>query len=220
MPLTPVEREMAGGRLAALAGDVRLALRVRPTGCDTCADTRALLQELAALSPRLTLEVAEAGPDGGDCPAIDVLGLDHGGPVDYGVRLVGAPLEFELTSLLDAILTVGSREPSLSAESLARLAALDRPVHVQVFSTPTCRYCPAAVSLAHRIALASPFVTATANSVIEFPDLIRRYRVTGVPKIVVGEGVELLGAQPEAVFVDAVVTAGAARATPSETARP
>jgi predicted DsbA family dithiol-disulfide isomerase len=41
--------------------------------------------------------------------------------------------------------------------------------------------------------------------VIEFPDLIRRYRVTGVPKIVVDEGTELLGAQPEAAFVDAIV---------------
>ena len=215
MPLTPVEREMAAGRLATLAGDVRLALRVRPAGCDTCAETQALLQELAALSTRLSLEVADAGPEGGDCPAIDVLGLDHGGPVDYGVRLVGAPLEFELTSLLDAILTVGSGESRLSAASLARLATLDRPVHVRVFSTPTCRYCPTAVALAHRVALASPLVTATAYSVIEFPDLIRRYRVTGVPKIVVGDGVELLGAQPEEVFVDAVVAVGSAHIAPS-----
>jgi glutaredoxin-like protein len=218
MPLTPVERDIAASRLATLAGDVRLSLRVRPTGCDTCADTRALLQDLATLSPRLTLDVAEAGADPGHCPAIDVLGLDHGGPVDYGVRLVGAPLEFELTSLLDAIDTVASRDPRLSADTLGRLATLDRPVHVQVFSTPTCRYCPTAVSLAHRVALASPFVTATAYSVIEFPELIRRYRVTGVPKIVVADRVELLGAQPEAAFVDAVVAAGAPGAAPSPTA--
>jgi predicted DsbA family dithiol-disulfide isomerase len=43
--------------------------------------------------------------------------------------------------------------------------------------------------------------------VIEFPDLIRRYRVTGVPKIVVDEGIELLGAQPETTFVDAILRA-------------
>jgi glutaredoxin len=89
--------------------------------------------------------------------------------------------------------------------SRARLGALDRPVHVQVFSTPTCVYCPRAVALAHRLALASPLVTATAWSVIEFPDLIRRYKVTGVPKIVVDTGVELLGAQPETAFVDAIL---------------
>ena len=74
-----------------------------------------------------------------------------------------------------------------------------------MFSTPTCVYCPRAVALAHRLAAASPLVSATAYSVIEFPDLIRRYRVTGVPKIVVDTGVELLGAQPEAAMVDAVL---------------
>jgi predicted DsbA family dithiol-disulfide isomerase len=61
--------------------------------------------------------------------------------------------------------------------------------------------------LAHRIAFESPHVTATAVSVIEFPDLIRRYRVTGVPKIVINERVSLLGPQPEDVFVDAVLDA-------------
>ena len=71
---------------------------------------------------------------------------------------------------------------------MARLATLTRPVHIQVFSTPTCVYCPRAVALAHRLAVASPLISATAYSVIEFPDLIRRHRVTGVPKIVVDHG--------------------------------
>ena len=140
-------------------------------------------------------------------PAIVVLREVDGSVVDHGVRLVGAPIGHELTSLADAILTVGSGDPGLTADSLARLATLSQPVHVQVFSTPTCVYCPRAVALAHRLAVASPLISATAYSVIEFPDLIRRHRVTGVPKIVVDTGVELLGAQPEAVLVDAVLTA-------------
>ena len=140
-------------------------------------------------------------------PAIVVLREVDGSVVDHGVRLVGAPIGHELTSLADAILTVGSGDPGLTADSLARLATLSQPVHVQVFSTPTCVHCPRAVALAHRLAVASPLISATAYSVIEFPDLIRRHRVTGVPKIVVDTGVELLGAQPEAVLVDAVLTA-------------
>ena len=35
----------------------------------------------------------------------------------------------------------------------------------------------------------------------EFPDLVQRYKVTGVPKTVVDDQVEILGAQPEEVFV-------------------
>ena len=200
------------GRLGGLGHAVRLALHTRADGCDTCADTRAILEEVAALSPHLSLEIRDLDQPGvtsgvDHAPAIVVLRADGGGFVDVGVRLVGAPLGHELTSLADAILTVGRGDAELGTDSLRRLATLSRPVHIQVFSTPTCVYCPRAVALAHRLAVASPLVSATAYSVIEFPDLIRRYRVTGVPKIVVDTGVELLGAQPEAALVDAVLHA-------------
>lgn len=44
-------------------------------------------------------------------------------------------------------------------------------------------------------------VTTLAVEVSEFPDLIRQYRVNGVPKTVAEPGGEVLGAQPESVFV-------------------
>jgi glutaredoxin-like protein len=212
MPLTRAEREAMAGRLRVLTHGVRLALYTRGDGCDTCADTRAIVDDVAALSPHLSVETHEldasaTAPGVDHVPAIVVLRGVDGGFVDLGVRLVGAPIEHELTSLADAILTVGGGDAGLSAESVARLATLTRPVHIQVFSTPTCVYCPRAVALAYRLAATSALVTATAYSVIEFPDLIRRYKVTGVPKIVVDTGVELLGAQTEAAMVDAVLHA-------------
>jgi len=199
------------GRLAGLTHPVRLALSTRADGCDTCADTLAIVEDVAALSPHLSVthdrQAGDAAPGSEHVPAIAVLREVDGTVVDYGVRLVGAPIGHELTSLADAILIVGSGDAGLTQESRTRLATLAQPVHVQVFSTPTCVYCPRAVALAHRLAVASPLISATAYSVIEFPDLIRRHRVTGVPKIVVDTGVELLGAQPEAVLVDAVLHA-------------
>jgi hypothetical protein len=35
----------------------------------------------------------------------------------------------------------------------------------------------------------------------EFPDLARRYRVTGVPKTVVNDAIEILGGLPQDAFV-------------------
>ena len=55
------------------------------------------------------------------------------------------------------------------------------------------------------MAFASPFITATAVEATEFPDLARRYMVSGVPKTVVNEEVEILGALPEAEFVEQAV---------------
>jgi len=52
------------------------------------------------------------------------------------------------------------------------------------------------------MAFASRNITAWAVEATECPDLARRYRVTGVPKTVVDEEVEILGALPESAFVE------------------
>jgi predicted DsbA family dithiol-disulfide isomerase len=51
------------------------------------------------------------------------------------------------------------------------------------------------------MAFANPNITAYAVEATEFPDLARRYRVSGVPKTVVDETVEVLGALPQDMFI-------------------
>ena len=52
------------------------------------------------------------------------------------------------------------------------------------------------------MAFANPHITAYAVEATEFPDLARRYRVTGVPKTVIDETVEILGGLPQDMFVE------------------
>jgi predicted DsbA family dithiol-disulfide isomerase len=61
------------------------------------------------------------------------------------------------------------------------------------------------VSLAHEMAFANPNITAYAVEATEFPDLARRYMVTGVPKTVVNDEIEILGAVPQDEFVEQVL---------------
>ena len=51
------------------------------------------------------------------------------------------------------------------------------------------------------MALENPNITASVVDATQFPDLVRHYRITGVPKTVVNDRVEILGAQPEEVFI-------------------
>ena len=51
------------------------------------------------------------------------------------------------------------------------------------------------------MAFANPNITSFAVEATEFPDLARRYRVTGVPKTVVNDRVEILGGLPQDAFV-------------------
>ena len=57
------------------------------------------------------------------------------------------------------------------------------------------------------MAFASPHITAYAVEATEFPDLARRYQVTGVPKTVVDDEVEILGALPQDAFVEQALRA-------------
>jgi hypothetical protein len=55
------------------------------------------------------------------------------------------------------------------------------------------------------MAFHSPHITALTVQATEFYDLARKFRVTGVPKTVVNELIEILGALPEPEFVRAAL---------------
>jgi hypothetical protein len=59
------------------------------------------------------------------------------------------------------------------------------------------------------MAVASPLVTSVIVEASEYPDLVRKYRVSGVPKTVVNDTVEILGARDEQTFVRTAVSATA-----------
>lgn len=70
------------------------------------------------------------------------------------------------------------------------------------------------------MAIESPHVTCVAVSVSEFADLVRRYRVTGVPKTVVNDRNEILGAMPEHLFVPQALEGFLPDATEKDVAAP
>lgn len=57
------------------------------------------------------------------------------------------------------------------------------------------------------MAFSNKHITATSVEATEFIDLSRKYRVTGVPKTIVNESIEILGALPEAAFIEAALRA-------------
>jgi glutaredoxin-like protein len=201
---------------AKLSRPVRLLFFTQSLDCESCLQARQIIDELPPLSDRITIEevnfvlegdrAAQYGID--RVPAIALLGQDdQGNDRDSHIRFLGAPSGYEFISLIRAVLLVGGGPPLLSEQNRARLAAIDSPMTLHVFTTPTCPHCPRAVTLAHEIAWANPHVTAYAVEATEFPDLARRYHVTGVPKTVIADRGEILGAVPEDAFVDQTLAA-------------
>ena len=202
------DREVLRTRFRELVDPVRLVVATDRDGCQFCEQTRQLVEEVAALSPKIELELV----DGLEDPRTRTLGIDklpaiallRGGaePRDTGIRFYGIPSGYEFGTLVEDVLLVSRGEPDLAPATREWLDRLDEPLHLQVFVTPTCPYCPAAVLLAHRLALASPKVRADMVEAMEFPDLAERYRVMGVPRTVVDEQTAVEGAVPEAHLLD------------------
>lgn len=187
---------------------VKMVVFTQEFECHFCAETRQIAAELADLSDLVTLEVydfvadkAKADLYGVDKIPATIILEDGEQERDYGIRYFGIPSGYEFSSLIHDVLMVSEGDPKLSPEMTNWLAELETPVHLQVFVTPTCPYCPQAVLLAHKLALASDKVTADMVEATEFPHLSQKYQVMGVPRTVINETVYQEGAAPEQMLL-------------------
>ncbi len=187
---------------------VHLIFFEQSIGCDTCAPTRRALKQIAESDGDITLETLNLVLDKDKAA---VYGVDRvpavivSAPGRDRIRYYGAPLGHELPTLVHAIRATASGETALSDQSRAQLKTLTRPVTLQVFFTPTCVYCPQMISLANQLAVESPLVSSVAIDATAYPDLVRRYRVNGVPKTVINDSAEITGAATEEELVAAII---------------
>ncbi len=178
--------------------------------CQYCDDTLQLLKEVTALSDKLSLATYDLQSDaetaaqyGVDKAPGIVIAADEGDRVvDYGIRYAGIPSGHEFSSLITDLMLVSRRDSGLSEETRKFLAGLEEPVHMMVFVTPTCPYCPRAVVLAHQMAMESSLVQAEMVESMEFPELSRRFGVSGVPQTTINMGKgRVVGAVPEGALL-------------------
>jgi len=197
-------------RFKKLTGQVRLVNFTQKIECHHCEETRRLTEEIASLSPKVSSQVYNFALDKeksqqykiDKIPAIVVEAEK-----DYGIRFFGIPGGYEFNSFISAIYDVSRKATDLSVESKDKIGKIDKPVHIQVFVTLTCPYCPAAVEMAHKLALESEYITSDMIESAEFPHLVSKYGVMGVPKVVINEEFGFEGALPEPSFVEEVVKA-------------
>src|SRR5436853_4833858 len=151
MALLPAEDQAEIKKIfEQLGGDVRLEFFTQRESalfvpgreeCATCKDTRALLEEVAALSDKLHLEIHEISPG-------DEVGREHGiervpalvmtaDGVKGKVRYFGFPSGYEFSVLIGSLLDVSNSRVDLSEDTIEVLNEVDKDLHIQVFVTPT-----------------------------------------------------------------------------------
>ncbi len=187
-------------KLGELERPVQLVLFTQTTAaCATCREQRELLEELTALSDKLTLETKDLVADAPEARRLGVVRVPTTAVIaerDFGVRFVGVTAGYEFDSLLEAIAAVSKGESGLGHELEQLASMITKPTHLEIMVTLTCPYCPKMVQLAHRLAIANEHVRADMVESAEFPDLVERYQVSGVPRTIVNEQPAFEGALP------------------------
>ncbi len=182
-----------------LKNPVRLVFFTQEVACDACRRQDELLRSVDGISEKITLEIYDLVNDVqiahqygiNKVPATAVIG-----DKDYGVRFYGITAGYEFSSLIEAILMVSRGSSGLSRELEDLLMLIDVPVHLEVMVTLTCPYCPHMVHTAHQMAVANDYIGADMVDAAEFPQLVQRYSVQGVPRTVINELAAFEGALP------------------------
>jgi alkyl hydroperoxide reductase subunit AhpF len=143
--ISAADQEPLREAFAEMQRPVRLLFFTQTLDCETCLQTRQILDELPLLSSKIAIEEVNFVLEGDRAraygidrvPAIAVAFEEAPGAVkDSRIRFLGAPAGYEFISLVQAVLLAGGRESILSAENRARVAAVANPLKIQVFTTP------------------------------------------------------------------------------------
>jgi len=134
------DREIIKKELADLSGKVKLINFTQEIECQFCRETKTLLTEISELSDKIGIEIYNFITDSemtnkykiDKIPATVIMGED-----DKGIRFYGIPSGYEFVTLLDTIKMVTAGQSGLGDKSREFLAQLKKPVHLQVFITPT-----------------------------------------------------------------------------------
>ncbi len=202
-------REDVKQHLSVLDEKVKIINFTQEIECQFCRETRQLVTEITELSDKLELEVYNFVTDKevsekyniDKIPAIVL--LDKNG-TDYGIRYFGIPSGYEFSSLLEDIIMLSTGKTNLPADIEQKVKEINSPVHIQVFVTPTCPYCPKAVLTAHKFAYLNQNIKSDMIEATEFPHLSNKYNVRGVPRSVINESDFVEGAVPENMFLDKI----------------
>ncbi len=191
-----------------ITSDVTLHMFTNKNHCLLCNETLDLAQQIADQSDKVTLDHCECDITSEKAqkwkierhPAIVVEGLGKG-----MIRFYGIPSGYEFGSLIESIIMAGKEEHSdLDPEIVEEIKTIDKPVHLQVFVTPTCPYCPRAVITAFKFAMLNENITADMIEATEFQELSMKFNVQGVPKTIINDNWDIIGAVPEKMVLDKI----------------
>lgn len=148
------------------------------------AELEGYMTTLAALSDKLTVEVAERHAASEIAPCVKICLADG---EETGLAFHGVPGGHEFTSFVLGLYNAAGPGQAIDEEVRRDIAAIEHPVEMKMLVTLSCTMCPELVLAAQRIAAENPRVTAEAYDIHHFEELKKRHKVMSVPCLVIND---------------------------------
>lgn len=123
------------------------------------------------------------------------------------IKFLGKVSGGEVKSFLDSIKIVANNEYHISSRILEFAQEIDKPVDIKVFTTNSCGWCHPAILKAVSFSVVNPNIKVSIIDCYSFPELAMKYNVSAVPKIVINDKVEFVGARDDNEFFGYIVKA-------------
>jgi len=141
---------------------------------DNAAKMRELLQEITALSDKVSLD--ETGNDGRK-PSFVIAKEGE----THGVRFAAIPLGHEFTSLVLALLWTGGHPPKVEQDVLDQIKALDSDLNFEVYMSLSCHNCPDVVQATTLMTVFNPRINVTVIDGGLYQDEVNTRNIMAVP---------------------------------------
>lgn len=178
--------------------------------CAHCDDIQAMLEDLAAVSPRIGLTVhdIEASIETAQKLGVDKIpGIVIRGQTNRPLRFFGSPSGKQFTVFIETLIVASTGAIQLEPETARSLRKLRNDVTVQVLVTPTCAFSPVMAFNAFRFGLQTVRVKVDVVDVTQFPALLQRIGVPAVPLTIVNDAYATPGVLSEADMAQAILQA-------------
>jgi len=173
MALDPEIKTQLAQYLELMEGDV--VLKVCAGSDAVSRDMLALIDEIAGMSAKITVEKAEL-------PRTPSFSVNRPGE-DTGVVFAGIPLGHEFTSLVLAILQVSGRPPKVEQQVIDQIKALRGQYHFETYVSLSCHVCPDVVQALNLMSILNPGVTHTMIDGAVFKQEVESKDIMAVPSV-------------------------------------
>jgi len=167
-------KEQLKTHFAKLAKPIELTASLNES--ESAAQMRELLEELASLSDKISLNLNGANPRR---PSFSIAVMGEAPRINFA----GLPMGHEFTSLILAILQTGGVPPKLDAEISEQIKALSGSFHFETYVSLSCHNCPDVVQAFNAMAALNPAFSATMIEGGEFQEEIGEKQIMNVPAI-------------------------------------